>query len=119
MDQNEICKSFRDAKDKAMQIHVLADLTLSDDETIIEILKDNNLFVKESQCRKCGDRYKRFLSPYCEKCAEKIRKAKEHEDKRKKWVLYAVEKNEVKRAEYLRKADELRDENIKLMEWLV
>lgn len=119
MDTSEICFMFRHAKDRQMQIHILADLTLSDDETIIEILKDNNLCVKQTKCRKCAQMFNKYLDPYCEPCRIMVNRAKQIERSRQAWVRQCIAENEALRQDYLKKAADLLKENTKLVEWLV
>lgn len=59
MDTTEIIISYRQAKDKINQINILADLTRSDLETILEVLKDAGEDTTEAEkrfkrCKWCG-----------------------------------------------------------------
>ena len=68
----EIVQSFHEAKDKTKQIQILAELTCSDPETIIEILEDANVF--QPKIRTCSICYKRYKTinlkgkPVCAEC---------------------------------------------------
>ena len=63
LDYDEIVRSYQQAENKGEQIFVLAELTLSDHETIIEVLKDHGVFnpkdIENSlrTCHRCGRRY--------------------------------------------------------------
>lgn len=63
VDYEEIVRSYEQAENKGEQIHVLAELTLSDEETIIEVLKDHGVFneadIADSlrTCSRCGRVY--------------------------------------------------------------
>ena len=118
MDEEEICRSFRLAKNKREMITILADLTDTDTETVAEVLGDAGLFVSESRCRKCGRKYKRLLDSVCRDCAEKIAREKAHRAAREKWVRFLIAENEVRRASLLRQAALIEAENKKLKEAL-
>lgn len=63
IDYEELVRSYIQAENKGAQIHVLAELTLSDEETIIEVLKDHGVFHEEDiedslrECHRCGKKY--------------------------------------------------------------
>lgn len=63
IDYDEIVRSYQQAENKGEQIFTLAELTLSDHETIIEVLKDHGVFNPEDienslrTCHRCGKRY--------------------------------------------------------------
>ena len=56
VDIDDICYLYKTAKDKDEQVFILADLTCSDPETIIEVLKDAELYEEKQiqQCIRCG-----------------------------------------------------------------
>lgn len=58
MDKEDIVITYKQAKNKAEQIDILADLTMSDEETIITILRDAgvNAGIKRV-CGLCGREY--------------------------------------------------------------
>lgn len=55
MEINEICYLYKTAKDKDDEIFILAQLTCSDPETIIEVLKDEGIYEENhiQRCIKC------------------------------------------------------------------
>lgn len=59
IDVNDICYLYKSAKNKDEQVFILADLSCSDPETIIEILKDEGLYEENQiqQCLRCGIYY--------------------------------------------------------------
>lgn len=76
MDSTEIVISYKQAKDKALQIEILAELNQCDEETIITIIRDAGIeagYVRS--CKKCGrdwyskDRKGRLLCPSCREAA--------------------------------------------------
>ena len=70
--KEEIINSFLQSKNKVKQIQILAELTCSDPETIIEILEDENVF--QPKTRVCAVCYKKFKTinsrgkPVCAEC---------------------------------------------------
>ena len=82
MTADEICMSFRLAKRKGEQIRILADLTASDEETVIEVLKDHKLWVEVGKCKRCKALFWRYLSPYCPVC-----------DAARKTIMWGLEVN--------------------------
>lgn len=118
MDRNEILTSFRQAKDKREQVHILADLTGSDEETVEEILKDAGLYVTIAKCRKCHRTYQKYISPYCPDCKLKIETAKRKAEEYRRWVRWLIRENEVKRYSLLRQIAMIDEENRKLKETL-
>lgn len=116
---NDICESFLHAKNKKEQLYICADVYGIDVDTVIEILRDHHLCVKQTKCRKCSEVFDKFIDPYCPKCREMVEIAKEREANRKKMILRWVAENEALRQDYLKKAEELQKENVRLVEWLV
>ena len=73
--KEDIVRSYRMAKDKIKQITILAQLTCSDTETIMEILDDAGEFDgKYKVCTQCGKRYPsisvRGHQYFCPTCKE-------------------------------------------------
>ena len=68
MNQEEIRQSFRQSKNKREQIRILADLTDSDVDTVIEVLKDDDMCVAVTKCKRCKRVFYRYLSPFCPSC---------------------------------------------------
>lgn len=73
--KDEVIYLYRRAKDKRHQISILAQLTCSDTETIMEILDDAGEFDgKYKVCTQCGKRYPsisvRGHQYYCPACKE-------------------------------------------------
>lgn len=76
MDSTEIVISYKQSKDKALQIEILAELNQCDEETIITILRDAGIdagYVRS--CKKCGrewfskDRRGKAMCPSCREAA--------------------------------------------------
>ena len=83
MDNDEIVIAYRTAKDKAEQIHILAELTQSDDETIIAVLRESGEPAgAERTCKRCGRQYfsvnKRGRA-MCPSCREEAFREKKRE----------------------------------------
>ena len=59
LDINDICYLYKTARSKDEEIFILAQLTCSDVETIIEVLKDAELYEDNQiqKCIKCGQYY--------------------------------------------------------------
>lgn len=72
MKSSEICNMFRAAKDKRKQIRVLANMTDSDSETIIQVLKDHGLCVRYGKCARCGFDSMLYFTKYCTECEDAI-----------------------------------------------
>ena len=89
MDELEISIQFKQSLNKAQQINILADLTDTDTDTIIEILKDHGEYVTDSRCRRCGGWYHKYLSPYCPEC-EEIRAAERES------IMFMIKVNSLK-----------------------
>lgn len=73
----EIVKMYREAKNKAAQVMILADLTCSDEDTILKILEKNNLInPKPTFCRCCGRAFYTTSSrqKQCVECQERKHK---------------------------------------------
>lgn len=74
LELDDIISLYVTAGDKDKEIFVLAQLTASDPETIIEVLKDLNIYEHNNirECRGCGRLFisggsKRLLT-YCKPC---------------------------------------------------
>lgn len=77
MTNHEIAYSYRHAVNKVEQIMILAELTLSDAETIIQILKEEKAIderdLKTRICARCGREFHaayRKGIPVCNKCKD-------------------------------------------------
>jgi hypothetical protein len=93
VDYEQILRLYRIAENKGEQILILAELTASDEETIIEVLKDHGVFNPEDiadslrTCTGCGRKYiarDRRGRAVCPQCAFRRRKQRENEKKKKK-----------------------------------
>lgn len=68
---DDIISLYITAKDKDMEVFILAQLTASDPETIIEVLKDYNIYQEKGiqPCVNCGELYicenRRRTCPTC------------------------------------------------------
>lgn len=89
MDALEISIQFKQSLNKAQQINILAELTDSDTDTIIECLRDHGEYVKDARCRRCGGWYHQYLSPYCPDC-EDIRAAERES------IMFMIKVNSLK-----------------------
>ena len=118
MDREEIVVMFRLSKNKREQISILADLTDSDEETIIEILRDSGEYVALSKCPKCHKIFPRLLSRYCESCEGLLRKQRTEEQRYKSWLRWQIKRNEVKKKSLIRQIGELEQESKRLKEEL-
>lgn len=116
MDKQEICTSFRMAKNKQNQITVLAQLTDSDVETIDEILFDHGLYIREDRCTRCGRIFQRCGKPYCRDCETRLFRSKAEKDARKKWIRYQIRENEARKMSLMRQIALLDQENQRLKE---
>ena len=75
----EIVRSFKQAKDKVKQVEILADHTSTDIDTILVILKDYEAFKpKTRKCELCYKTYKtistkgKAICPECQKTTKEI-----------------------------------------------
>ena len=76
MDYYDIEFLYRKAKDKDEEVFILAELTASDVETIIEVLKDAGVYETKGiqQCIKCKEMYiERGRAHICPSCKRKAR----------------------------------------------
>ena len=112
--REEICEAFERSKDRRAAITQIAQATRSDEETVVEVLRQEGLFVSHERCARCGKVFEAFLSPYCPRCDIEKRK----EEQRRGWIEYQIMKNEQKRASLLRQMIVLEVENKKLREVL-
>ena len=93
VDYEQILRLYRIAENKGEQILILAELTASDAETIIEVLKDHGVFNPEDvadslrECSACGRKYiardKRGRA-VCPDCAFLRQKQRDNERKRQR-----------------------------------
>ena len=74
-DKSSIVRSYQQAKNKTEQVFILADLTLSDTDTIIEILTDAGVIrtgdLHKRICCRCGTEYVTTTfrgTPVCDRC---------------------------------------------------
>lgn len=83
LDVNDICYLYKTAKDKDNEVFILSQLTCSDVETIIEILKDEGLYEEYQiqKCIRCGEYYietrRAHICLSCKKKASYERRKKE------------------------------------------
>lgn len=104
MDTKEICTSFKLSQNKRMQISILAELTDTDKETIIEILRDNGLCVRMGRCKVCGKTGEMYLNNVCKDCQmEKSRRAV-RENTRKSVIMFQIKQKEQRRRGLMREA---------------
>ena len=80
IETTDICYLYKTAKDKDNEIFILAQLTCSDAETIIEVLKDAELYEEHQiqSCIKCKNMYiepgRNHICPECKRKANYLRK---------------------------------------------
>ena len=98
-DSAEIVRSYKQAADKTEQVIILAELTCSDIDTNIEILKDagaiNQGDIRKRICCKCGKEYitTTFRGvPVCGDCQEVTRERSKAEYRLKKIVAQMQDK---------------------------
>lgn len=71
MTNDEICYLYKSAKNKDEEVFILAELTASDAETIIEVLKDAGIYEDNQiqSCIKCKEMYiekcRGWICPEC------------------------------------------------------
>ena len=107
LNRQEIVKLYKEAKDKNTQIDILAQLTASDVETIIEILRDEKVFAGELKtCIRCGKKYP-AINPKGKMCPACIKAGKER----------TLKKSQLKRN--MTKIQELVEENRRLIQELI
>lgn len=71
----EIARQYRLAKDKYNQIIILAQLTASDVETIMQILDEQGCLNDKKVCEICGEEYCTYDGKgYCPSCKKKERR---------------------------------------------
>jgi hypothetical protein len=75
-DKQQIITSYKQAKNKAEQVTILAQLTETDNETIVMILEDAGIYEGAyKKCQQCGRdyaiKYKQGRTKYCEECRQK------------------------------------------------
>lgn len=118
MEQDEILMMFRLSRNKREQIRILAELTDSDEETIIEVLRDNGEYVTLQKCRKCHRLFQKYLSPYCPDCEEIIQKQRTEEQRYKTWLRWQMKEIAVRKKALSRQISELNKQTEKLREEL-
>lgn len=98
-DSAEIVRSYKQAADKTEQVIILAELTCSDIDTIIEILKDagaiNQGDIRKRICCRCGKEY--ITATYkgvsvCEDCQELNREISKAQYRLKKIIAQMQDK---------------------------
>lgn len=108
MDEEEIIISYRTAKDKVEQIRILAELTASDEETIIECLRAaGELKGYRKICCECGIEFPTLQKSgraKCPSCREKAR-----EERKRRENIRAHKRAQIKRN--LAKIQDLQREN--------
>lgn len=82
LDNGDICYLYKTAKDKDNEVFILAQLTCSDADTIIEILKDEEVYEEQQiqRCIKCKELYievgRGHICPSCRRKAMYERRRK-------------------------------------------
>lgn len=74
LNEYDICYLYRSAKDKDAEVFILAQLTCSDADTIIEILKDAEIYEDNhiQRCIKCKELYIELGRKHiCSSCKKK------------------------------------------------
>lgn len=111
--KDEIILLYRQARDKVEQIRILADLTESDTETIMEILNDAGEYQGNYKiCSKCGQAYPvMFKNGRSNKCPECRNISNEIAKKE-----YRLKQNVAKIEDIIRQNAKLADEIRKMKE---
>lgn len=111
MDKEDIVIAYKTAKNKAEQIRILAELTNSDDETIIGYLRDAGIDAgAERTCTRCGRLY---FTPHkrgramCPSCKEEAKQEKIREQKR---IRAHISRNMAKIHDLTRENESLKNE---------
>ena len=102
MDDAEICTSFKLSQNKKMQISILAELTDTDKETIIEILKDHGLYVRMGKCQGCGKLCRQYINRLCPECEMRKAKLRAQEEARGRCIRYQIQERTQKRQGLIR-----------------
>lgn len=102
MDTREICFEFQTARNKRTQIPILAELTGSDIETICEILKDNDLYVKIGRCSVCGKLYRAYMSNKCPECDMRMREQRAQKEAYKNYIRGQIKDRKEKKKRLIR-----------------
>lgn len=100
--QEEMCELFKGAQNKRQQVRILAELTDTDVETVVEILRDAGLYVRSRRCKKCGKLFKAYVSPLCRECEEAAARDRKQERARARWIAYEIERSKQRKASLLR-----------------
>ena len=110
LDKSEVVRSYQQAANKTEQVFILAELTLSDTDTIIEILDEagvlNNRDLNRRICCKCGREYitTTFRGvPVCDNC-QSITKEKSK-------LEYQIKRNNALSADKLREIGKIEKRN--------
>lgn len=113
MNNHEICYSYRHAVNKMDQITILAQLTASDEDTIIEILRSEGVLderhIKTRICCRCGREYRVRTQkglPVCPACRDINIQIKELE--------HVIRRNNAKIAEHIRNMGKITATNERL-----
>lgn len=101
MDAREIESRFIKSTDRAQAIHDLAKMSESDEETIIEVLKDKGICVKVARCQKCGRAFPMYLSPFCYTCEGVVKQRRELGKLNDAIIEYQIKKNATKKHELI------------------
>ena len=117
LSKQEIITMYKTAKNKEEQIPILADLTASDVDTILEILKDAKVFNGAySTCSRCGKQYPTISHHNPKKRCAECRKLASRISK----IKFQIKKNNSKIQEIQRSSAKYREELDKLeAEWEV
>lgn len=69
IDRDEICREYRQAKDKDMQIRILSELNMIPMQKVVSILVDaGEIKTKMALCRRCGASFPMAKTVYCDVC---------------------------------------------------
>jgi hypothetical protein len=113
--REEIVRSYLHSQNKTEQIFILAELTLSDTDTIIEVLKDAGVLqirdIHKRICCRCGREYitPTFKgTPVCNRCQGIQKEIKKQE--------YALKRMTAQMQDHTRKIGELKVQSEKIRE---
>ena len=117
-DSAEIVRSYLQSENKTEQVFILAELTLSDTDTIIEILKDagvlNDKDLNKRICCKCGREYITSTYrgiPVCDNCQSLTKEISK--------IEYQIKRNNALISDKLREIGKIAKKNAKLREKIV
>ena len=93
---------FLESNDRVLAIRQLGLVTRSDEETIIEALRDHGLCVKVAECKRCRRVFPAYISPYCYECEQILKRRKELKKLNKAILEFEIKRNATRKKELIR-----------------